>query len=98
ARLLVGDSDQQAHAHAESAAARGGRARRHGAARRGPQTVRTMKASIRNKLEKLAERHEEVSALLADPQIIAATDRFRELSMEYSRLEPVVSRYRAYHG
>ena len=53
-----------------------------------------MKDSIRNKLEKLVERHEEVSGLLADPQIIADNDKFRELSMEYSRLEPVVTRYR----
>jgi len=55
-----------------------------------------MKPSIQSKLEKLVDRHEEVSALLADPQVIANTDQFRELSMEYSRLEPVVTRYRDY--
>src|SRR5690554_4199275 len=55
-----------------------------------------MKDSIRHKLDKLAERHDEVSALLADPDVIADTNKFRELSMEYSRLETVVSRYRAY--
>src|SRR5918992_662291 len=55
-----------------------------------------MKDSIRRKLEKLAERHEEVSHLLADPGVIADTNKFRELSMEYSRLDPVVERYRAY--
>jgi peptide chain release factor 1 len=55
-----------------------------------------MKDSIRQKLEKLAERHEEVSALLADPDVISNTDQFRELSMEYARLEPVVRRYREY--
>ncbi|HLS80995.1 MAG TPA: peptide chain release factor 1 [Steroidobacter sp.] len=55
-----------------------------------------MKDSIRKKLEKLAERHEEVSGLLADPAVIAATDKFRELSMEYSRLDPVAARWRAY--
>ncbi len=55
-----------------------------------------MKDSIRQKLEKLAERHEEVSALLSDPEVIADTNKFRELSMEYSRLEPVVGRYREY--
>ncbi|HEX4971821.1 MAG TPA: PCRF domain-containing protein, partial [Steroidobacteraceae bacterium] len=55
-----------------------------------------MKDSIRRKLEKLAERHEEVSHLLADPGVIADTNRFRELSMEYSRLDPVIARYRAY--
>jgi peptide chain release factor 1 len=55
-----------------------------------------MKDSIRLKLEKLAERHEEVSALLADPDVIGSGDKFRELSMEYARLEPVVTRYREY--
>jgi peptide chain release factor 1 len=55
-----------------------------------------MKDSIRRKLERLAERHEEVSHLLADPGVIADTTKFRELSMEYSRLDPVVERYRAY--
>ncbi len=55
-----------------------------------------MKDSIRRKLEKLAERHEEVSHMLADPAVIADTTKFRELSMEYSRLDPVVERYRAY--
>ncbi len=55
-----------------------------------------MKDSIRRKLERLAERHEEVSHLLADPGVIAETNKFRELSMEYSRLDPVVARYRAY--
>ena len=47
-----------------------------------------MKDSIRRKLERLAERHEEVSHLLADPGVIADTNKFRELSMEYSRLDP----------
>jgi peptide chain release factor 1 len=55
-----------------------------------------MKDSIRRKLERLAERLEEVSHLLADPGVIADTNKFRELSMEYSRLEPVVTRYNAY--
>jgi peptide chain release factor 1 len=55
-----------------------------------------MKDSIRTKLEKLAERHEEVSAMLADPNVIADTNKFRDLSMEYSRLDPVVARYRDY--
>jgi peptide chain release factor 1 len=55
-----------------------------------------MKESIRNKLDKLVERHQEVSALLSDPGIIADNDKFRDLSMEYSRLEPVVTRYNGY--
>ena len=57
-----------------------------------------MKDSIRHKLERLAERHDEVSGLLADPAVIADTGKFRDLSVEYSRLDPVVARYRAYLG
>jgi peptide chain release factor 1 len=56
-----------------------------------------MKDSIRTKLDKLIERHEEIGALLADPEIIGNNDKFRDLSVEYSRLEPVVTRYRDYH-
>ncbi len=55
-----------------------------------------MKDSIRRKLERLGERFEEIGRLLADPQIIARQNQFRELSMEYSRLEPVVARYRGF--
>jgi peptide chain release factor 1 len=57
-----------------------------------------MKDSIRHKLEKLVDRHEEVSGLLADPQTIADTNKFRELSVEYSKLDPVVARYREYQN
>lgn len=55
-----------------------------------------MKESIKLKLEKLAERHAEVSALLSDAATISDSNRFRELSMEYAKLDPVVSRYHAY--
>ncbi|MET0532766.1 MAG: PCRF domain-containing protein, partial [Steroidobacter sp.] len=57
-----------------------------------------MKDSIRHKLERLAERHEEVSGLLADPAVIGDTNKFRDLSVEYSKLDPVVERWRAYLG
>jgi peptide chain release factor 1 len=56
-----------------------------------------MKDSIRIKLDRLVERHEEIGALLAEPETITNTDKFRDLSMEYARLEPVVRRYRNYH-
>ncbi|MGH8286665.1 MAG: PCRF domain-containing protein, partial [Steroidobacteraceae bacterium] len=57
-----------------------------------------MKASIRQKLDKLAERFEEVSRLLAEPDATSSQNRFRELSMEYARLEPVARRYGEYRG
>jgi peptide chain release factor 1 len=52
-----------------------------------------MKDSIRRRLEKTAERFEEVGALLADPGVISRQNQFRELSMEYARLEPVAARF-----
>jgi peptide chain release factor 1 len=55
-----------------------------------------MKPSIQAKLDKLAERHEEISHLLADPDVIGNQNKFRDLSVEYSRLGPVVERYQTY--
>jgi peptide chain release factor 1 len=44
----------------------------------------------------LAERYEEIAHLLSDPATIADKDRFRELSREYARLEPVARDFAAY--
>ncbi|MGC4028623.1 MAG: peptide chain release factor 1 [Steroidobacteraceae bacterium] len=55
-----------------------------------------MKASIRTKLERTADRFEEVGRLLADPTTAGGSSQFRELSMEYARLEPVAAGFRAY--
>ncbi len=55
-----------------------------------------MKDSIRNKLEHLCDRFEELGKLLSDPDVIADSDRFRDLSVEYARLEPLARDYRAY--
>jgi peptide chain release factor 1 len=52
-----------------------------------------MKDSIRRRLERTAERFEEVGALLADPEVIGRSNHFRDLSMEYARLEPVSRRF-----
>jgi peptide chain release factor 1 len=48
-----------------------------------------VKASIEEKLSRLVERYEEISHLLSERAVISNTDKFRELSKEYSRLEPV---------
>jgi peptide chain release factor 1 len=55
-----------------------------------------MKTSLRERLETLTERLEEVSALLADPEVIGSQERFRALSREYAELEPLVAAYRRY--
>jgi peptide chain release factor 1 len=53
-----------------------------------------MTPSILRKLESLAERHEEVGMLLAQPDVLADGARFRELSREYAQLEPVTAALR----
>jgi peptide chain release factor 1 len=55
-----------------------------------------MKDTIRRRLERTVDRFEEVSALLADPGVISRQNQFRELSMEYARLEPVAQRFREF--
>ena len=54
-----------------------------------------VKNSIRNKLENLLERYEEIAVLMTQPEIIENQDRFRKLSIEYSQLEPVVVKFDA---
>jgi peptide chain release factor 1 len=48
-----------------------------------------MKDSLRRHLQQLVERHEELARLLALPDAAADATRFRELSREYARLEPL---------
>ena len=55
-----------------------------------------MKSSIRLKLENLQDRYQEVGVLLGDPDVISDQNKFRELSMEYSQLEPVTKTFEAY--
>ncbi|HLV78045.1 MAG TPA: peptide chain release factor 1 [Marinobacter sp.] len=55
-----------------------------------------MKPSIQSRLDQLAERFEEVSALLSDATVISNQDRFRELSREFSEIEPVVTCFKGW--
>ena len=55
-----------------------------------------MKASIKAKLENLAERLEEINALMADPDVISDQNQFRALSKEYAQINPVVSCFNNY--
>ena len=45
-----------------------------------------MKASLRLRLDQLCDRHEELTALLADAEVISDNKRFRKLSREHSDL------------
>jgi peptide chain release factor 1 len=53
-----------------------------------------MKESIRQRIERLTDRFEEVGRLLAAPEVAGGSQQFRELSMEYARLQPLAQRYR----
>ena len=55
-----------------------------------------MQPSIRRKLEALAERHQEVALLLAQPDVANDAARFRDLSREYAQLEPLARALAAY--
>ncbi len=48
-------------------------------------------ASIHTRLHQAQERHEEIAMLLSTQEIMANQNRFRDLSVEYSQLEPVVT-------
>ncbi len=52
--------------------------------------------SLIKKLETLCERYEEVSNLLSVAEIISDQNKFRELSKEYSTLEPVEKAYKEF--
>ncbi|WP_416885360.1 peptide chain release factor 1 [Marinospirillum sp.] len=52
-----------------------------------------MKTSLLERLEKLAERFEELSALLSDPEVLGQQDKFRQFSIEYAELEPLIQAY-----
>ena len=57
-----------------------------------------MKESIHGKLEHTRERFEEIAGLLADPDVIGDQNQFRNLSKEYSRLEPIIGLFQKYES
>jgi peptide chain release factor 1 len=52
-----------------------------------------LKTSLLTKLDALADRHEEVSALLGDADTAADQNRFRDLSKEFAHLNDVVTQH-----
>jgi len=55
-----------------------------------------MKPSIRQKLEKAEQRFEELGHLLAEPEMIGNSQQFRDLSVEYARLQPTAASFADY--
>ena len=55
-----------------------------------------MKPSLLSRLDQLVDRHEELAALLADPEVIGNQTQFVAFSQEYSEIEPVVQLVQKY--
>ena len=55
-----------------------------------------MKPSIQAKLDHLADRFEELSPRLSDPETLGDQEQYRNYSKEYSDLEPIIQTYQAY--
>ena len=57
-----------------------------------------MKPSIARKLAEVRDRHEELAALMADPEVAGDPERFARFSREYADLEPVVRAFAAWEA
>ena len=55
-----------------------------------------MKPSLLDKLQNLAHRLEEVTALLGSPEATANMDNYRKLNQEHAELTPIVETYQQY--
>lgn len=56
-----------------------------------------MKTSLTEKLNTIAERYQELSALLSEPETMADQTKFTAYSKEYAQLDPIVKAYRELH-
>ncbi len=55
-----------------------------------------MNPNLLEKLGQLSDRHEEIHALLSDPDTIADQNAFRKLSIELADIDPVIDHYHRY--
>ena len=53
-----------------------------------------MKESIRERLRQVEARYEEIGLLLSQPDVFSDQNRYRDLSVEYSQLEPLIKSWR----
>ncbi|KAL8205100.1 UNVERIFIED_CONTAM: hypothetical protein K2H54_000313, partial [Gekko kuhli] len=63
---------------------------------RRPRGITTSWPSCARKLEGLIERHEEVQAMLGEPDVAADQDRYRALTREYAQLEDIVHAFQQF--
>tara|TARA_B100001027_G_scaffold30639_1_gene18195 strand:- start:316 stop:1398 length:1083 start_codon:yes stop_codon:yes gene_type:complete len=57
-----------------------------------------MKDSLRKKLKEIFEKHLEIEKLLSDQEIINDLEKYKNLSVEYAKLELIVKDYKNYLG
>jgi len=57
-----------------------------------------VKTSIRTRLQQIQARFEEIALLLSQPEVMADQNQFRELSVEYAQVEPLVKAWDAFQG
>lgn len=57
-----------------------------------------MKESLLLKLQRMVEYREEIGGELASPELAGDPDRLRQLTQEYSRLQPMVERFLSYQS
>ncbi len=57
-----------------------------------------MNPNLIEKLGQLSDRHEEIHALLSDPDTIADQNNFRKLSIELSDIDPVIETFQRYQS
>ncbi len=55
-----------------------------------------MNPNLVEKLDQLSDRHEEIHALLSDPDTISDQNYFRKLSIELSDIDPVIENFQQY--
>jgi peptide chain release factor 1 len=57
-----------------------------------------MKSSISERLHQVSARYEEVGLLLSQPEVFSDQNRFRDLSVEYAQLEPLVKSWESWQS
>ena len=55
-----------------------------------------MKDSLRKKLKEISEKHLEIEKSLSDQEIINDLEKYKNLSVEYAKLELIVKDYKNY--
>ena len=55
-----------------------------------------MKDSLRKKLDEIFNKHQEIEKSLSEQDVINDIDKYKNLSVEYARLELIIKDYKKY--